>query len=105
MDVVLYIIGIAVSGLIIGALARLLLPGRDPMTLLQTMLVGITGSLVAGLIAYYAFDRDEGPGFLLSLLCAFLLVFAIRKLRNRGDRTATDDPRRPAVGTGTQPRV
>jgi uncharacterized membrane protein YeaQ/YmgE (transglycosylase-associated protein family) len=81
--VILYIILLAVSGLIVGALARLLLPGRDPMTLFQTMLVGIAGSLVAGLIAYYAFDREEGPGFLLSLLCAIAIVYAVRKYRER----------------------
>lgn len=83
MDVVLYILVVAASGLILGALARLLLPGRDPMTLVQTMLTGVTGSLIAGLIAYYAFDQDEGPGFLFALLCTVLLVYAVRKLRER----------------------
>ena len=78
-----FILLLAVSGLFIGALARLLLPGRDPMSLLETMLVGVAGSLIAGLIAYYAFDRDEGPGILLSLLCTVILVFAVRKFRER----------------------
>jgi uncharacterized membrane protein YeaQ/YmgE (transglycosylase-associated protein family) len=92
MDVVLYIIAVALTGLVLGALARLLLPGRDPMTLFQTMLVGITGSLVAGLIAYYAFDRDEGPGFLFALLCTLVLVFAVRKLRERSASRVGDPP-------------
>jgi len=83
MDVILYIIGLLVTGLIVGALARLLLPGRDPMTLFQTILVGIGGSLVAGLIAYYLFDKEEGPGFLLSVLCAIAIVYAVRKYRQR----------------------
>lgn len=78
-----YIILICLSGLVVGALARLLLPGRDPMSLLETMLVGIAGSLVAGLIAYYAFGHDKAPGFLLSLLCAVGIVYAIRKVRER----------------------
>jgi uncharacterized membrane protein YeaQ/YmgE (transglycosylase-associated protein family) len=91
MDVVLYIIVVAITGLVLGALARLLVPGRDPMTLLQTMLVGITGSLIAGLIAYYAFDREEGPGFLFALLCTLVLVFAVRKLRERSTRQAGAD--------------
>jgi len=78
-----YIILIAITGLLVGALARLALPGRDPMSLFETMLVGIAGSIVAGLIAYYAFDRSEGPGFLLSLLCAIGIVYAIRKIRER----------------------
>jgi uncharacterized membrane protein YeaQ/YmgE (transglycosylase-associated protein family) len=83
MDVILYIILLAVSGLVIGALARLLLPGRDPMSIVQTMLVGIGGSLIAGLIAYYVFDREEGPGFLLSLICTVAIVYAVRKYRQR----------------------
>jgi uncharacterized membrane protein YeaQ/YmgE (transglycosylase-associated protein family) len=96
MDVVLYILAVAATGLLVGALARLALPGRDPMSLFQTMLVGVTGSLIAGLIGYYAFDRSEGPGFLLSLLCAFLLVFAIRKMRERNESPAGS--RTPAGG-------
>jgi uncharacterized membrane protein YeaQ/YmgE (transglycosylase-associated protein family) len=83
MDLVLYIVAVAFSGLVVGALARLGLPGRDPMTLFQTMLVGIAGSTIAGLIAYYAFDRSGGAGILMSVLCALVLVFAIRKLRER----------------------
>lgn len=78
-----YIILIAITGLIVGALGRLLLPGPDPMSIFQTMLVGIAGSLVAGLIAYYAFGHDRAPGFLLSLVCTVGLVYAIRKIRER----------------------
>ncbi len=95
MDLILYIIGIAISGLIIGALARLLLPGRDPMTLFQTMLIGVAGSLVAGLIAYYLFDEEEGAGFLLSLLCTVILVYVVRKIRQR--RLATSGYGRPPL--------
>ena len=50
------------TGLIVGALARLVLPGRDPMSIFETMLVGIAGTLIAGLITYYLFDREAGPG-------------------------------------------
>src|SRR5204863_212086 len=46
-----YLISLAFWGLIIGAFARLALPGRDPMSLLQTMLVGIAGSFIGGVIA------------------------------------------------------
>jgi uncharacterized membrane protein YeaQ/YmgE (transglycosylase-associated protein family) len=83
MDVILFILGLVVMGLIIGALARLLLPGRDPMSLFETMLVGIGGSLVAGLISYYVFDSNEGAGFLFSLVCAIAIVYAVRKMRER----------------------
>lgn len=83
MGTLTYIILLALSGLVIGALARLALPGRDPMSIFQTMLVGITGSLIAGLIAYYAFDEREGPGFLLAVVCTVGLVYLIRKIRER----------------------
>jgi uncharacterized membrane protein YeaQ/YmgE (transglycosylase-associated protein family) len=83
IEVIGYIFLLALSGLLIGALARLLLPGRDPMSLLETMLAGIGGSLIAGLIAYYVFDRNEGPGLLLSLLCTIAIVYAVRKYRQR----------------------
>lgn len=95
MGTVGFIIAIAISGLIVGALGRLLLPGRDPMSIFQTMLVGVVGSLAAGLISYYAFDRDEGPGFLLSVVCAVLIVFAIRNLRERQDRSTSATSLRP----------
>jgi len=49
----------------------------------QTIALGISASLVAGLIAYYVFDKEEGPGFLFSVLCAVILVYVVRKLRER----------------------
>jgi uncharacterized membrane protein YeaQ/YmgE (transglycosylase-associated protein family) len=83
MDIILYIIALIVTGLIVGALGRLLLPGRDPMSVLQTIALGIAASLIAGLIGYYAFDKEEGGGLLLSVVCAVALVFAVRKMRER----------------------
>lgn len=83
MDVILFIIGLLLTGLIVGALGRLLLPGRDPMTIFQTIMLGIAASLVAGLIAYYVFDEDEGAGFFFSVICAIALVYAVRKYRER----------------------
>ena len=85
MEVIGYIILLALSGLAVGALARLLLIGPDPMSLLETMLAGIGGSLIAGLIAYYVFDRNTGPGLLLSVICAMGIVYAVRKYRQRAE--------------------
>lgn len=85
MDVIVYIILLALSGLAIGALARLLLIGPDPMSLLETMLAGVGGSLIAGLIAYYVFDRNAGPGLLLSVICTMGIVYAVRKYRQRAE--------------------
>jgi len=53
------------------------------MSLLETMLAGIGGSLIAGLIAYYVFDRNTGPGLLLSIVCTMGIVYAVRKYRQR----------------------
>jgi uncharacterized membrane protein YeaQ/YmgE (transglycosylase-associated protein family) len=83
MDIILYIILLALTGLVVGALGRLLLPGRDPMSIVQTILLGVAASLIAGLIAYYVFDREEGAGFFFSVICAIALVFVVRKMRER----------------------
>ncbi len=50
MDVIVYLLVLVLSGLVIGALGRLALPGPDPLTIWQTILVGIAASFVAGLI-------------------------------------------------------
>ena len=91
MSLILYLILLAVSGLLVGALARLALPGRDPLSIPQTMLVGIAGSFVAGLIYWALFGR-QGGGIVLSVLIATAIVYAIRRARG-GTLT------RPAPGT------
>ncbi len=86
MSLIAFIISLAFMGLLVGALARLALPGRDPMSILQTILVGMAGSLVAGLFAYYVLDDRNGAGLLLSVLFAVLFVWLIRKLRERSEQ-------------------
>jgi uncharacterized membrane protein YeaQ/YmgE (transglycosylase-associated protein family) len=95
LSLILYLILVAVTGLIVGALGRLAIPGRDPMTLTQTMLVGIGGSLAAGLLSLLIFHGRHGGGILLSVLFAAGIVYLIRRVRERqgvGDRHG----RRPA---------
>ena len=72
------ILGLIVVGLIIGALARLLKPGRQRMSILATMLLGVVGAVIGGLIADWL---DVGSitelnfwGFVFALLAAVLLV-------------------------------
>src|SRR5213080_1836711 len=77
------IIGLIVIGLILGALARLALPGRDPMTIPQTIMVGIAGSFLGGLIGWAIFGRGGG-GLFLSFLCSFAIVYLIRRSRGGG---------------------
>lgn len=83
MDIIVYILLLALTGLVVGALGRLLLPGRDPMSIFETIALGIAASLIAGLIAYYVFDREEGAGFFFSVICAVGLVYIVRKMRER----------------------
>ena len=80
MGVIAYLVILAASGLVVGAIARLALPGADPMTLPETMLVGIAGSFVAGLIARLLFG-SPGAGILLSVLAATGIVYVIRRRR------------------------
>lgn len=56
------IISLIVIGLIAGALARLLVPGRDPMGIGATILLGIVGSFVGGFIGYLLFHKDASSG-------------------------------------------
>lgn len=80
-----YLISLAIVGLITGALARLALPGRDPMSLLETMLVGIGGSLIAGIIVYLiSGGRYYGAGWLISFACSVGIVYLIRRRRGGG---------------------
>lgn len=58
------LITLLVVGLIAGALARLLVPGRDPMGIGATILLGVVGSFVGGFLGYLLFHRGSGAGFL-----------------------------------------
>jgi uncharacterized membrane protein YeaQ/YmgE (transglycosylase-associated protein family) len=70
----------AVFGVVVGAIARFLYPGRQPMSLPMTMVLGIVGSLVGGLISWlFGFDPQDGPfqsaGWIMSLLGALIVVW------------------------------
>ena len=80
MGLIAYLVILAVCGLLVGALARLALPGVDPMTVPETMLVGIAGSFVAGLVARVLFG-SPGAGVIMSVLAATGIVYIIRRRR------------------------
>ena len=96
MSLIGYIIALAFTGLIVGALARLALPGRDPMSIFQTMLVGVAGSFAAGLLYAVLFHRNGG-GILLSVLFSTAIVYAIR--RSRGGSLTRPAPREGVFGS------
>ena len=76
-----YLFWLAVSGLVIGALGRLAIPGRQPMGCLMTTLVGIGGSMLGGLVGEALFNRPGG--FILAVLCSAAIVFVISRVSSR----------------------
>jgi len=78
-----YLIILFFSGLLVGALARLSLPGPDPMTVLQTFALGLAGNLIAGVLVWLIW-RHGVPGILLSVACSSLILYFIRRSRGGG---------------------
>lgn len=89
----LLIIFLAVTGLIIGGLARLALPGPDPMGIFATILLGLGGSFLGGLVAGLLWSRPAG--FLFSLLGAILLLYLHRRFVQHRPLTGPGAQRRP----------
>ena len=58
------IVSILIIGLIAGALARLVVPGRQHMSILMTIVLGVIGSFVGGFLGYIIFHQDAQNGFL-----------------------------------------
>jgi len=71
-----FIIFLLVWGLIVGGLARLAVPGPDPMPIWMTIALGLAGSLLGGVIGKLLFGYPGG--FPLALICAVLLLIAYR---------------------------
>ena len=77
------IIALILTGLIVGALARLALPGPDPMSIWMTIVLGLAGSLVGGLVAH-PFLGTRG-GLVFAVLGAMLLLYLHRRfVQHRG---------------------
>jgi uncharacterized membrane protein YeaQ/YmgE (transglycosylase-associated protein family) len=79
------ILGWIVIGLIAGAIAKLLMPGKDPGGCIITILLGIAGALLAGFIgqAIGWYDPGEGAGFLAAIVGAFILLLIYRLVLKR----------------------
>ena len=59
-----FIIILLIIGVVAGYIARLLVPGRDPMGFVQTVVLGVVGSFIGGFLGYVLFDKDPGEGAL-----------------------------------------
>jgi uncharacterized membrane protein YeaQ/YmgE (transglycosylase-associated protein family) len=79
-----------IIGLVVGAIAKFLMPGKDPGGFIVTMLIGVAGALLAGFIGralgWYA-EPGEGPGIIASIIGAMLLLFIYRLFVGRRGTT------------------
>jgi uncharacterized membrane protein YeaQ/YmgE (transglycosylase-associated protein family) len=83
------VVGWIIFGLIVGLVAKLLMPGRDPGGFIITMLLGMAGALMGGFIgrAFGWYGPNQGAGFLMSVVGAIVLLALYRMLFVRGSRT------------------
>lgn len=77
----------ALIGLVVGILARFLVPGRDPMGFLGTLVIGVVGAVLGGWLAGAVFPETQGVDWLASILVAILLVLLVRSFRGGTRRT------------------
>jgi uncharacterized membrane protein YeaQ/YmgE (transglycosylase-associated protein family) len=77
------ILGWILFGLIVGVIAKLLMPGRDPGGMIVTILLGIAGAVLAGFLGQAAglYGPDDAAGFVMSILGAIVLLFLYRMVR------------------------
>lgn len=76
---------VALIGLVVGALAKLLMPGKDPGGFIVTALIGIAGSLVATALGRVMglYGEGQSAGFIMSVIGAILLLAIYRAVRRR----------------------
>jgi uncharacterized membrane protein YeaQ/YmgE (transglycosylase-associated protein family) len=79
------IIGFIVFGLVVGVIAKLLMPGRDPGGLFVTAGIGMVGALIGGVIGRFILGRGEAytAGWIMSIVGALILLFLYRKFWRR----------------------
>jgi uncharacterized membrane protein YeaQ/YmgE (transglycosylase-associated protein family) len=84
------LIGWIFFGLIVGAVAKLLMPGRDPGGFIVTMLLGIVGAVLGGFVgrALGLYGPEDGAGLLMSILGAVIVLMLYRMVVRRPRTTA-----------------
>ena len=84
-----YLIILVIQGLIFGSLARLALPGKDPMSIPMTIGLGILGSFIGGMLVYVLSGGAATGGFFVAFVCTVGLVYIVR--RRRGGNLMSPD--------------
>ena len=82
------ILGWILFGLVVGALAKLVMPGKDPGGIIVTMLIGVAGAVLGGFVgrALGFYGEGEAAGFVMSFLGAVLLLVLYRMMTGRRHR-------------------
>jgi uncharacterized membrane protein YeaQ/YmgE (transglycosylase-associated protein family) len=88
MSIVGYLIILFFAGLIIGSIARLLVPGPDPMGVGLTATIGLVGTMAGGLFSWYVLHR-HGVGIVIAIVFSMILVWLFRKLHEAGQGRRT----------------
>lgn len=81
----MHIIWMLIIGLVVGALAKLIMPGKDPGGIIITMAIGVAGALLAGFLgrALGWYTEGESAGFIASLLGSLILLAIYRVIAGR----------------------
>jgi len=83
----LHFIGLILFGLVVGVIAKLLMPGRDPGGFIITILLGIAGSVIGGYVGRMLgfYGPNEGAGFIMAIIGAIVLLGIYRLTMRRGN--------------------
>jgi uncharacterized membrane protein YeaQ/YmgE (transglycosylase-associated protein family) len=81
----MYILVTILVGLVVGLIAKLILPGRDPGGAVVTILLGVAGAFVAGMLGHSLgwYAAGEGPGIVASVISAVMLLVTYRAIASR----------------------
>jgi uncharacterized membrane protein YeaQ/YmgE (transglycosylase-associated protein family) len=85
----MHILSMIIVGLIVGALAKLFMPGRDPGGIIVTMALGIAGAVLAGWLGHalgWYRGTEQGPGIIASIIGAMLILGIYRMVVGRRRR-------------------
>ncbi|HWH33708.1 MAG TPA: hypothetical protein VNT56_00125 [Acidimicrobiales bacterium] len=78
-----YLVGLAVTGLLVGALGRLAVPGPNPLGCLGTILAGLAGAFLAGIVGRLLFGENYAPGWIASVVGAAVVVYLFTRYGSR----------------------